>query len=77
MALCEVEITEDSLIIYIHGVDKRLGSNEWTFWDVHTLDKAVTIHTTHENYDRIIIQTEDPESTMARIQVAIAGRTPA
>lgn len=44
------------------------------FYDVHDPDRTVVIELDHERYSRLIIEVEDPESTLAMIQRAIAKR---
>ncbi len=41
------------------------------FWDVHHPQKAISIGLKDERYKELIIEVEDPESTVATIQSAI------
>lgn len=44
------------------------------FWDVHDPEQAITIDLADESYQRLVIQVDDPEATVARIQDALKGR---
>lgn len=50
---------------YSHG--------ELTFWDVHDAEKAIAIELRDERYGRLILEVEDPEQEIARIEQAAAG----
>jgi hypothetical protein len=40
----------------------------WMFWDVHhTGEHAITIDITHERYQAIVVDVEDPAATVAKI----------
>jgi hypothetical protein len=43
---------------------------ELVFWDVHDPEKTVVIRLTDERYARLIIEVEDPEATVARVNEA-------
>jgi hypothetical protein len=45
----------------------------WMFWDIHSGKNAVTIRIAHEKYDRIVVDVEDPASTVASIKTALAA----
>jgi hypothetical protein len=40
------------------------------FWDVHDPEKTVVIHLKDERYRRLVIEVEDPEATVGRINEA-------
>jgi len=44
---------------------------ERVFWDVHDPEKAIVIRLRDERYARLIIEVEDPLSTVAAIREAI------
>jgi hypothetical protein len=44
---------------------------ERVFWDVHDPDKAIVIGLRDERYARLVIEVEDPPTTVAAIQEAI------
>jgi hypothetical protein len=43
---------------------------ELVFWDVHDPEKTVVIRLRDERYARLVIEVEDPETTVARINEA-------
>jgi hypothetical protein len=45
---------------------------ELVFWDVHDPEKTVVIHLRDERYARLVIEVEDPEATVARVNEAAA-----
>jgi len=44
---------------------------ERVFWDVHDPQKAVTIRLSDEQYARLVIEVEDPATTIAAIEEAV------
>jgi hypothetical protein len=47
---------------------------ELIFWDVHHGDNAVVIDLEHEHFERLVIEVDDPQTTVQLIERAIAGR---
>lgn len=45
----------------------------WSFWDVHDPAKAVVIRLDHERYKQLVVGVDDPQGTVAAIEVALAG----
>ena len=45
---------------------------ELVFWDVHDPEKTVVIRLRDERYARLVIEVEDPEATVARVNEAAA-----
>ena len=43
---------------------------ELAFWDVHDPGKTVVIRLQDERYRRLVIEVEDPEATVARVNEA-------
>ena len=43
---------------------------ELVFWDVHDPEKTVVIRLKDERYRRLVIEVEDPEATVARVNGA-------
>ena len=43
---------------------------ELVFWDVHDPEKTVVIQLKDERYRRLVIEVEDPEATVARLNEA-------
>ena len=46
---------------------------QWAFWDVHDPERAVIIHLADERYDRLVIEVDDPWTTAANINQALAS----
>lgn len=44
------------------------------FWDVHDNDKAVVIELEDEDYQRLVIEVDDPSATIELIERAITQR---
>jgi hypothetical protein len=45
----------------------------WMFWNIKTGKNAITIRVTHEKYDSVVVDVEDPASSVAQIRSAIAA----
>ena len=48
--------------------------DQWTFWDVHDLDKAIVIMTNDEKYSRLVVEVVDPAGSVAAIEAALVAR---
>jgi hypothetical protein len=48
--------------------------DEWVFWDVHHIERAIVISTRDEKYARLVIEVDDPAATVAAIEAALAAR---
>jgi hypothetical protein len=46
---------------------------ELVFWDVHDPQKTVVIRLKDERYRQLVIEVEDPEATVARINEAVGA----
>lgn len=46
----------------------------WMFWDVHSGERAITIFVTHDKYDAVIVDVDDPAATAARITARLGRR---
>lgn len=44
------------------------------FWAVHHPEKAVIIELSDHNYERLVIEVDDPRTTVELVQTAFAGR---
>lgn len=44
------------------------------FWDVHDPSKAIVFDLHDEKYAQLIVEVEDPQATVARVQAALAAR---
>jgi hypothetical protein len=45
---------------------------EKVFWDVHDPEKTVVIRLREENYSRLVVEVEDPSSTLGAIKEALS-----
>lgn len=45
---------------------------EKVFWDVHDAAKAVVIELADERYARLVVQVDDPRTTVAQIEAALS-----
>lgn len=62
---------------YLPGIvtaGSYLEHGRWMFWDVKGGDKAITLYVTHEKYDALVVDVENPEATVDKINVAVAMR---
>ncbi|MCL4544324.1 MAG: hypothetical protein M1118_06965 [Chloroflexi bacterium] len=41
------------------------------FWDVHHPDHAVTIHLSHDKFDKVIVEVRNPEEMVQTIKAAL------
>ena len=44
------------------------------FYDVHDPDRTIVLELNHEHYKRLVIEVEDPEAVVERLNAAIANR---
>ena len=54
-------------LFYSHG--------GFVFWDVHDPEKAIAIELLDERYHKIVVEVENPDQDIARIEDAIATAT--
>jgi hypothetical protein len=47
------------------------GPEGSVFWDVHHPQNAITIQLAHEHYTTLVIEVENPTSTVAAIEEAV------
>jgi hypothetical protein len=47
------------------------------FWDVHHAANAIAIRLHDENYVKLVVEVEDPAATIALVEGALAGSSPA
>ena len=45
----------------------------FVFWDVHEGNRAIAISLDHEHYKRLVIEVDNPEEAVARINAAVAA----
>jgi hypothetical protein len=50
-------------------------SGKKVFWDVHKPEKTVVIELQDDRYDELIVEVEDPDDAIRRIQYGLGGRT--
>ncbi len=48
-----------------------LRQGEWSFWDVHDPQKAITIHLHDEHYAKLVVGVDDPEAAVAQLTAAV------
>lgn len=60
--------------VIVAGTFYREG--ERVFWDVHDKDKAVVLELRDEDYQRLVVQVDDPRATVALVERALSGRRP-
>jgi hypothetical protein len=51
------------------------SEGQLVFWDVHDPDKAIGIELRDERYGRLVLEVEDPDVDVARIQQATPAAT--
>ena len=44
---------------------------EWAFWDVHDPDSTIVITLHDERYQKLVLEVEDPQRTVAEITAAL------
>ena len=44
------------------------------FYDVHDPEGTIVLDLNHEHYKRLVIEVEDPQAAVARVQAAVARR---
>lgn len=49
-------------------------NGELVFWDVRHVERAIIVSLQHERYKKLIIEVDDPRSTIARLREAIRAR---
>ena len=78
-----VEFDPDAVGRWWHGL-KLIGSSvpglfaagtfvyhhELVFWDVRDTAKTIVVSLDHEHYKKLIIEVDDPEAAVARLQAA-------
>ena len=47
---------------------------ERVFWDVHHPERAIALSLRDESYAKLVIEVDDPETTIAAVEAALAGR---
>lgn len=49
------------------------SQGQFVFWDVHHAENAIGIELRDERYSRLVLEVEDPETDIARIEQAAAA----
>ena len=44
---------------------------KWMFWNIHKGAKAITIGLTHDKYEYLVVEVEDPDAALATIRAAL------
>jgi hypothetical protein len=67
----------DALLDYTVAAGPMVVHGRHEFWDVHFPDRTVVVDLTDEQFDRLVIDVDDPEATVAAINAAIDARAAA
>ena len=58
--------------VVVAGTSRQNGGK--VFWAVHHPEKAVVIELSDHTYGRLVIEVDDPRTTVELVQTALAGR---
>lgn len=47
------------------------AKGQWMFWDIHSGKNAITLSVEHEKWNRIVVEVDDPEATVAAIKAKL------
>jgi len=61
----------DALLDYAVAAGPMLVHGRHEFWDVHDPARAVAIDLAGEQYDRLVIEVEDPVATVEAVNAAV------
>ena len=61
----------DALLDYAVAASPMLVHGRHEFWDVHDPARAVAIDLAGEQYDRLVIEVEDPVATVEAVNAAV------
>ena len=64
----------DALLDYAVAAGPMLVHGRHEFWDVHDPRQAVAIDLAGEQYDRLVIEVDDPAATVAAVNTAVERR---
>ena len=61
----------DALLDYAVAASPMLVHGRHEFWDVHDPERAVAIDLAGEQYDRLVIEVDDPVATVEAVNAAV------
>jgi hypothetical protein len=51
-------------------------NGEWEFWDVTDVDRSIVLELDNHEYDRLVVEVENPESTIRRLRAFLNEKSP-
>jgi hypothetical protein len=64
----------DALLDYAVAAGSMFVHGHREFWDVHFPERSVVVDLTGEQYERLVIDVDDPEATVAEINAAVGAK---
>jgi hypothetical protein len=64
----------DALLDYTVAAGPMFVQGRREFWDVHFPDRTVVVDLTGEQYERLVVDVDDPEATVAEINAAVEAK---
>lgn len=64
----------DALLDYTVAAGPMFVRGHYEFWDVHFPERTVVVDLADEQYERLVIDVDDPEATVAQINAAVGAR---
>jgi hypothetical protein len=61
----------DALLDYAVAAGPMVVHGRHEFWDVHFPERTVVIDLADEQYERLVIDVDDPEAEVARVNAAV------
>jgi hypothetical protein len=67
----------DALLDYTVAAGPMFVHGRHEFWDVHFPERTMVVDLADEQYERLVIDVDDPEATVAQINAAVGDRAAA
>jgi hypothetical protein len=67
----------DALLDYAVAAGHMLVHGRHEFWDVHFPDRTIVIDLKDEQYQRLVLDVDDPQGAVGRINAAVSDGTAA
>jgi hypothetical protein len=67
----------DALLDYTVAAGPMYVQGRHEFWDVHFPERSVVVDLVDEQYERLVVDVDDPEDTVAQINAAVSARAAA
>jgi hypothetical protein len=67
----------DALLDYTVAAGPMVVHGHREFWDVHFPERSVVVDLADEQFERLVIDVDDPEATVAEINAAVGARVAA